>query len=293
MNKNIVLVMDSASTVPLDFIKQENVIGIGINCNYKGKEVIDDFGENFNRKEFYKALKEGEMPTTSQINSFRFEEVFKPLVKEGKSVIYIALGEMMSGTINSARIAVENIKDEYPNADISVIDSMSASFGEGLLGYYAYEMIKEGKTKDEIVNFLEEVKTRTHSFFTVNDLSHLKRGGRISSSAAMVGSLLNVKPILYVNQEGRIVSYSKARGTKKAIAALVEKFKDNINPDEKITVAISYGDNYEDGKLLEESISKFENVEKIITNEEGTIITSHTGPEMVGLFFMGKTREKI
>lgn len=293
MNKNIVLIIDSASTVTLDFIKQENVIGIGINCSYKGKDVIDDFGEKFNRKEFYKALKSGEMPTTSQINSFRFEEVFKPLIKEGKSIIYISLGGALSGTVDSARMAVENIKEEYANADISVIDSMSASLGEGLLGYYAYEMMKQGKTKDEIVDFLEEAKTRTHAFFTVNDLSHLKRGGRISSSAAVVGSLLNVKPILYVSHEGRIVSYSKTRGTKKAIATLVEKFKDNINPDEKITVAISYGDNYEDGKLLEEAIRKFDNVEKIITNEEGTIITSHTGPDMVGLFFMGKLREKV
>jgi DegV family protein with EDD domain len=224
MNRNIVLVVDSASALPLEFIEQENIIGAPIICHFKGKDVEDDFGKTLNIKEFYEGLRDGEMPTTSQINVFRFEEIFRPLAEENKSVIYIGLSSGLTGTVDSAKRAVLNIKEEFPQADINVIDSLCASLGLGLLCYLAYEKIKEGKSKEEIISFVENTKMKVNHYFTVDDLNHLKRGGRISSSAAAVGTLLNVKPVLHMDKQGKLAPLMKVRGRKKAIATLAEKF---------------------------------------------------------------------
>ena len=208
---NTILVIDSGCDLPLKYVKQDNIVPLGLIFNYKGEAVEDDFGENFNLKDFYNALRQGEMPTTSQINSERFVEVFRKYVSEGKSIIYIVMSSALTGTINSANIARETILEEFPSADISIVDSKAASLGEGLLVYHAYEMLKKGSSKEEIVTWLEENKLKINHWFTVSDLNHLKRGGRISSSAAAVGTLLNIKPVLIVDNEGRLTPFSTSR----------------------------------------------------------------------------------
>ncbi len=186
-HSEIILVIDSGCDLPLECIKQDNIVPLGLVCNFKGESIEDDFGIKFTRKDFYDALRQGEMPTTSQINSQRYVDVFRKYVMEKKSIIYIAMSSALTGTINSANIAREMVLEEFPAADISIVDSKCASLGQGLLVYYAYEMLKKGNSKEEIVTWLEENKLKINHWFTVSDLNHLKRGGRISSSAAAVG----------------------------------------------------------------------------------------------------------
>lgn len=291
MNSNIVLVVDSASALPLEFIQQKNVIGAPIICHFKGKDIEDDFGKTLNAKEFYDALRAGEMPTTSQINVFKFEELFRPLVEEKKSVIYIGLSSGLTGTIDSARKAVANLKEEYNDCDVTVIDSLSASLGLGLLCYLAYEKIKEGKSKEEIIEFVENTKLKVNHYFTVDDLNHLKRGGRVSASAAAVGTLLNVKPILHVNNEGKLVPLTKVRGRRKAIGALAEKFIARTNKNEMQTIAIVHGDCLEDAKALESLCRENGNVKECLINFEGPTVASHTGAGLIALYFISNERE--
>lgn len=291
MNKNIVLVVDSASALPLEFIEQENIIGAPIICHFKGKDVEDDFGKTLNIKEFYEGLREGEMPTTSQINVFRFEEIFRPLVEENKSVIYIGLSSGLTGTVDSARRAALNIKEEFPQADINVIDSLCASLGLGLLCYLAYEKIKKGKSKEEIISFVENTKMKVNHYFTVDDLNHLKRGGRISSSAAAVGTLLNVKPVLHMDKQGKLAPLMKVRGRKKAIATLAEKFIERTDKKEMQIISIVHVDCLEDALHLEQLCRENGNVEKCLINFEGPTVASHTGAGLVSLYFIAKERE--
>ena len=285
-----ILVIDSCCDLPIEYIEQENIVSIGLICNLKGNAIEDDFGKEINRKDFYDAIRQGEMPTTSQINSQRYEEVFSRYVGEGKSIIYICMSSALSGTINSANLARANVLEEFSNADISIVDSKCASLGQGLLVYYAYEMLKKGNSKEEIVDFLEENKLKINHWFTVNDLNHLKRGGRISSSAAAVGTLLNIKPVLYVDNQGQLTSFSKCRGRKKAISTLAEKFKERTNPNEMQVIAIGHGDCLEDALALEVLVREHGNVKDVILNYVGTAVGSHTGPEILGLYFMAEER---
>ncbi len=290
INSETVLVIDSGCDLPLDYIGQENIVPIGLVCNFKGETIEDDFGKKFIRKDFYDALRQGEMPTTSQINSQRYVEIFKNYVKQGKSIIYIVMSSGISGTINSANIARETILEDFPEADISIVDSKCASLGQGLLVYYAYEMLKKGSSKDEIVAWTQENKLKINHWFTVSDLNHLKRGGRISSSAATVGTLLNIKPVLFMDNEGLLTPFSKCRGRKKAIHTLVEKFKERTDTNIPQVIAIGHGDCIEDALILEELVRENGNVKDVILNYVGTAIGSHTGPEILGLYFMAKER---
>ncbi len=285
-----ILVIDSGCDLPLEYILQDNIVPLGLVCNFKGEAIEDDFGKNFIRKDFYDALRQGEMPTTSQINSQRFVEVFRKYAKDEKSIIYIVMSSALTGTINSANIAKDTVLEEFPSADISIVDSKCASLGEGLLVYYAYEMLKQGKPKEEIVTWLEENKLKINHWFTVNDLNHLKRGGRISSSAAAVGTLLNIKPVLYVDNEGRLTPFSKCRGRKKAISTLAEKFKEKTDPNKEQVIAIGHGDCIEDALALEALVRENGNVKDVILSYVGTAIGSHTGPEILGLYFIAEER---
>jgi len=285
-----ILVIDSGCDLPLEYIGQDNIVPLGIICNFKGEAIEDDFGKQIIRKDFYDALRQGEMPTTSQINSQRYEEVFRKYVQKGKSIIYIALSSSLTGTINSANLARETILEEFPEADISIVDSKCASLGQGLLIHYAYEMLKQGSSKEEIVAWIEENKLKINHWFTVNDLNHLKRGGRVSSSAAAVGTLLNIKPVLLMDNEGRLTPFSKCRGRKKAINELAEKFKERTDPNKEQVIAIGHGDCIEDALALEALVREHGNVKDVILNYVGTAIGAHTGPEILGLYFIAEER---
>jgi len=291
MNNKLVLVVDSGSDLPIEFINEPNIVGLPIGCNFKGRDMEDYFGQTLDIKEFYDGLRAGEMYTTSQINVYKFEEAFKSIIKEGKSVIYIGLSSGLSGTINNARNAALNLKEEYPDSDITIIDTLSASMGIGLLAYKVYAMMKEDKSKEEIVEFAEGIKLKINHYLTVDDLKHLKRGGRVSSSAATVGTLLNVKPVLHMDNEGKLIPLNKVRGRKKAMLELANKFIERSVGEQQL-ITISHGDCLEDAKALEELCRKSGRVKECIINNLGPTVGSHTGAGLLALFFVGDSREE-
>ena len=285
-----IIFTDSCCDLPIKFVKENNIEVMELRVNLKGEDIPDDLGESINYKDFYKLIRNGEMPTTSQVNIGEFQEKFEKYVNEGYSIIYIGFSSVLSGCINSARLAAENIKLDNENADIRIIDSKSASMGLGLLVFYAAKMLKEGKSKDEIVNWIEENKLKVNHWFTVDDLNHLKRGGRISSSVAIVGTMLSIKPIMHVDNEGRLIPVSKVKGRKKSIKVLQEKIAEKIvNPEEQ-TIFISHGDCLEEAEHLKELITSEIKVKDVIINNIGPVVGSHSGPGTIALFFTGASR---
>jgi DegV family protein with EDD domain len=285
-----VLLIDSCTDLPRSYVEKNEIPVVSLVCNFMGQEYKDDFGKTLSYKEFYAAVRNGEMPSTSQVNVYVYTEIFKKYATEGKSVIYLGFSSALSGSLNSALLARDMICEEIENADITVIDSRSASLGEGLLAYNANEMLKAGASKDEVVSWLETNKLRMNHWFTVDDLGHLKRGGRVSGAAAFVGTLLDIKPILQIDDEGRLIPVSKVKGRKKSIKTLFEMLQENIVSPEEQVIAISHGDCIEDAEYLKEMILKEYKVKNVIINEVGPVIGSHSGPGTVALFFMGSKR---
>lgn len=285
-----IILTDSSCDLPLEFIEENQIPFLGLTCHLSYGDYTDDFGKTLTYKKFYDSVREGEMPTTSQINTYSFEETFRKYAKEGKSVIYIGMSSAISGCINSAIIAKNSILDEIPEADITIVDSKSASIGEGLLIYKSIEMLKNGSSKNEIINWLEENKLKMHHWFIVDNLMHLKRGGRLSYTAATIGTILNIKPIIFINNKGELVNSISVRGRKKAIKTLIKLFEEHSsNPEEEI-VGITHADCIEDALYLKELLTEEFNVKKVIINHVGPVLGSHTGPEMLSLCFLGKER---
>lgn len=288
--RDFVIVVDSACDLPLNIIDKYSMKSVGLKCNFKGNEYIDDFGQSLSYSDFFKGIREGEMPITSQVNSYDFHTLFEDIVKSNKEILYIALSSMLSGTINSARIAKDEILEEYPDADISIVDSKSGSLGEGLLVLKACELKEQGASKLEIIQYLEENSSKVIHAIAMDDLEYLKKGGRISGATAAIGSILNIKPLIKLDSEGKVVSMGKVKGRKKSISALFkeleEKAVDLIN--QKI-VAISHADCIEDAEKLKNMITEKYNIE-VLVNYMGCVIGSHSGADALALYFMGNER---
>ncbi|MCR1949564.1 MULTISPECIES: DegV family protein [unclassified Clostridium] len=285
-----VILTDSCCDLPISFVKENNIEIMQLRVNIKGDDIPDDLGQSIKYKEFYDMIRSGEMPSTSQVNSYTFAEAFKKYSSEGYSIIYIGFSSALSGCVNSARIAKEAVEDEIKSADITVIDTKSASLGLGLIVYYAANMLKNGSTKEEIVNWIEENKLKVNHWFTVDDLNHLKRGGRVSSTVAIVGTMLSIKPIMHVDDEGKLTPVSKVKGRKKSIKELQEKLKEKIVSPEDQTIFISHGDCLAEAEHLRDLILKETKVKEVIINNVGPVIGAHSGPGTLALFFIGNNR---
>ncbi|NMM61323.1 DegV family protein [Clostridium sp. P21] len=286
----LIIMTDASCDLPPDFIDENEVPFLGLTCCFKGKEYEDDFGKSLGREEFYKGLKEGEMPSTSQINEFRFVEKFKELLKQKVPIIYIGMSSGLSGTFNSAKLAREIIMEEYKDADITLIDTRCSSIGQGILVYNAYKMIKENFLKEDIINWIENTKTKVNHWFVVEDLKHLKRGGRISVSKAAIGTLLDIKPIICITEDGTLKNVDSIRGRKRAIKYLIEKLKEQCeNPSEQL-IGIAHGDCLEDARALKKVIENQFKTKNVILSELGLGMASHCGRGMLALCFIGKER---
>ncbi|NLX71378.1 MAG: DegV family protein [Clostridiales bacterium] len=285
-----VIIIDSCSDLPFEYVKQHDIPVVNFTFHFKGNDYTDDLGQTISYKDFYDAIRNGETPTTSQVNAQTYTDMFRKYALEGKSIIYLCFSSALSGSYNNSLLARDMITEEFPEADITIIDTKSASLGEGLLVYHAIDMLEKGASREEIIDWVEENKLKLHHWFTVEDLGHLKRGGRLSGTAAFVGSILDIKPVLNVDDEGRLIPRIKVKGRKKALRTLIEKMEENIiNPEQQV-VAISHGDSPDDADYLAELIrSKFP-VKDIIINSIGPVIGSHSGPGTIALFFFGKNR---
>lgn len=285
-----ILFTDSCCDLPISFVNENNIQVMPIIVNINGEDIPDDLGKSISHKDFYSLIRNGKLPKTSQVNVDTFERNFKKYVREGYSIIYIGFSSALSGCVNSARLAKEIIDEEIKDADITIVDTKSASMGLGLLVYYVANMLKEGKSKEDIVNWLENNKLKVNHWFTVDDLNHLKRGGRVSSTVAIVGTMLSIKPIMHVDNEGRLIPISKVKGRKKAIKVLCDKLKEKIVDSENQTVFISHGDCIQEAENLKGLILSEVKVKEIIINNIGPAVGSHSGPGTLALFFIGNSR---
>lgn len=241
-------------------------------------------------KTFYAKLREGKMSTTSQINASEFEAVFEPILAGGEDVLYIGFSSGLSGTYQSACIARDELAEKYPDRKLYTFDSLCASLGEGLLVYQAAMMKRAGTDIDSLYGWLKENVLKLCHWFTVGDLNHLKRGGRVSTTAALVGTMLGIKPVLHVDDEGHLIPVSKIRGRKQSLDALVQKMAETaIHPGEQ-TVFISHGDCLEDAQYVADQVKAKFGVKHVYINYVGPVIGAHSGPGTVALFFFGNER---
>lgn len=283
---------DSSCDLSPDFIDKYNILLFHITSNLDGIELKDDLGRSYNHHDFYNHLRNGSMPTTSQVNFFTFKEKFLEYAQSNIPLLYIAFSSGLSGTYNSAYIALNEVKEEFPNAPIYIIDSLCASGGVGLLIRYACQMKQAGKTIKEVHAEIEAQKLNVVHVFTVDDLFHLERGGRISHASAFVGTLLNIKPILYVNNEGKLIPYQKCRGRKKALKSLVQHFE-SLNTSTSQPIVITHGDCLEDAQYIAQLLKEEFGVEETYIHFIGPAIGTHSGIGTVALFFLGQQRTPI
>ena len=228
---------------------------------------------------------------TGLVSSGDFEDLFRSILEAGDDILYFSLSKNISGTYNSARIAAEELSESFPDRKIRLIDALNASLAQGILAIYASEMRAKGMSLEETADILSTYPAKMNGVFTVGDLKYLSRTGRISSSAALVGNLLNIKPILRGNKDGFIVQFKKCRGRKAALNTLVSLVCDNIvNPEEQI-IGIAHADAYEDSLYVMEEIRKRVKLRGFINTSYDYCTGSHVGPDTIALFFMAKDRE--
>ena len=259
-----------------------------------GVSYPDDLGESMDFHEFYKKMADGAMTKTSQVNVDEYVTYFEEFLKEGKDILHLCLSSGISGTVNSAMIARDDLQEKYPDRKIYVIDSLAASAGLGLFMDMLADMRDEGKSIDELKEFAEENRLFIHHWFFTTNLTYLVRGGRVTKTAGFVGNLLNICPLLNVNDEGKLIAREKIRTPKKVIRAAVEKMKEHAlngtDYDGKCYISHSDCIDYvnEEVALIEEAFPKLKG--KVNVSYIGTTIGSHTGPGTVALFFFGKDK---
>ncbi|MER2174508.1 MAG: DegV family protein [Carnobacterium sp.] len=285
------IIADSCCDLPLDFIKNNDIEIINLMINMDGKDYLDDMGETFDRDAFFEALKNGAMATSSQVNIGTFLEVFKKYVEKEQPVLFLGLSSALSGSYNNAVTAVEMLKEEYEQVDITIVDSKAACLGEGLLVYEAVNRKNEGQSLEEVVDWLEEYKMKLHSWVTVDDIRHLERSGRISSVSATLGSVLNVKPIIVMNEKGGLVPFAKVRGRKKSLHYLINKTVEGMIDPETQTVFIGHVGVLEEAEWIKKEIESKIKVKDIQVYPYGPTIAAHTGFGSVALFSFGDVRK--
>ncbi|MDO5601513.1 MAG: DegV family protein [Oscillospiraceae bacterium] len=285
------IVTDSSADLSPKQVEEYGLEVIPLTLTLEGKDYKNyPDGREIGFQEFYNTLRGGKMSTTSQVNAQAFKEYFKPLLKNG-DILYLGFSSGLSGTVNSGRMAAEELEEYYPDRKIIVVDTLAASLGQGLLVDYACRMKREGKSIDEVAAWVENNKLRLAHWFTVDDLNHLKRGGRVSGAAAFFGTMLNIKPVLHVDDEGHLIPMEKVRGRKASLDALVDHMIKTGEDLEQQVVFISHGDCLTDAEYVEEQVKKRCHVKDVKINYVGPVIGSHSGPGTMALFFLAKNRD--
>lgn len=282
----------STADMPKEFFDNRNIPFIPFTYSIDGKEYPDDLGQTMSFGEFYKRIEKGAMPVTSQVVPGEFIEFFEPFLKEEKDILHISFSSGLSGTYDSACISRDELLSKYPNRKIIIIDSLAASSGYGMLVDLAADLRDGGSTIDEVCAIIEKNKLKLHHWFFSTDLTHYKRGGRISGPSAAIGTLLNICPLMNVNKEGKLIVRMKVRGKNHAINEIIKKMEQNaekgIDYSGKCFISNSAAleDALRTAKLIEEKFQKLKG--KVVINSIGTVIGAHTGPGTVALYFFGE-----
>ena len=282
------IITDSCCDFPREMIAQLDIDVVQLTLLFRGKEMTNPSDEEI--QTMYNALRAGESASTSAVNPEGWKAAMEPIAASGKDILVMAFSSGLSTTYQSAVIASQELMEQYPQRTIKVVDTLAASLGQGLYVWYACKKRDEGLSLEELCNWCEDHKFNIAHWFTVDDLMYLKRGGRISAATAVLGTMLNIKPILHVDDEGHLVSVSKVRGRKAALDALAKKIAEDGLPGENETVFISHGDCLTDAEYVAKLCKEKYGVQNVIIGYVGAVIGSHSGPGTVAFFFLGKHR---
>ena len=284
-----VIMTDSCCDLPTNLAGELEVLPLRLEL--KGQEYRNYLdGREIGFQAFYNQVRAGEMPVTSAVNVGEFEEAMRPVLESGRDILCLCFSSALSTTYQSAVIAAQGLKESYPDRTVHVVDSLCASRGRGLLVWLCARERERGKTLEELLAYAEETKGKICHWFTVDDLNHLKRGGRVSAAAALFGTMLSVKPVLHVDDQGRLIPMEKCRGRKASLLALVDHMERTAVAPANQTVFISHGDCRADVDFVAEEIRRRFGTKDIRVSYVGPVIGSHTGAGVVALFFLGTER---
>ncbi len=287
--EKFIITTDINSDLPKDPCDTYDIRMMALHYTLDGVEYSGD-DERITPSQFYDAMRKGSMPQTMQVNPAQAKETFEACLAEGYDILHIGFSSALSGSVGSAKVAAEGLAETYPDKTIIVVDSLSASLGQGLLVYKAALMREAGKSLRKTADWVETNKLHFCHYFTVDDLNHLARGGRLKKSAAILGTMMQLKPILRVDDTGHLVPVSKTRGRKQSIQMLVNNMKEKVGHYKNDIVFISHGDCIDDVNLLEEKITAEFGIDNFVVNYVGPTIGAHSGPGTLALFFMGESR---
>lgn len=284
------IVTDTTADLPKSFLEERNIGCLPLSYILDG--VTYGHGVDLEPQEFFGMMRQGKMPTTSQINPEEAYSYLSGLVATEKEILVLPLSSGISGTYNSFRIAAGDVMNEHPDCRIEVVDTLCASLGDGMLIYRCAQMRDQGASLDEVLDWIKNNQFHIVHVFTVDDLFHLMRGGRVSRTAAVLGTLVGIKPMLHMDNEGHLINIDKVRGRKKSLHALVDymELKRRNYKDYDDIVMISHGDCQEDAEYVRDLVKERFGINNFIINSLGPVIGAHTGPGLVALFFMGESR---
>lgn len=282
------IITDSACDLPGSMVAELGITVVPLYVNFRNECLSDSVDDGI--KTIYDGLRAGENASTSAVNPVRWSEAMEPALKAGRDVLVVAFSSGLSTTYQSAVIAGEELKETYPDRTICVVDGLAASLGQGLLIWYACRKRDEGLSVTELAAWVENNKQHLCHWFTVDDLMFLKRGGRVSAATALVGTMLSIKPILHVDDEGHLISVGKVRGRKAAIKALADKVGELGSGYDNSTVFISHGDCAEEAQSLADMLKEKYGIKEVVLGYVGAVIGSHSGPGTIALFFLGDHR---
>ena len=282
------ILTDSCCDFPPQRYRELGLISLPLSITFRGETYPDRNDDSL--RDMYAGLRAGEAASTAAANPQQWEEALEPVLASGEDALILAFSSGLSTTYQSACIAAEEMKERFPERKILVVDSLCASLGQGLLAYYAARKRDEGLGLEALKAWLEDNKLHLCHWFTVNDLMYLKRGGRINAATAIMGTMLSIKPILHVDNEGHLISVGKARGRKASIAALADKAAELGQGYDNSLMFISHGDCREDAQALAELVKERCGAKEVYINYVGAVIGSHSGPGTLALFFLGQHR---
>ena len=289
--RDFVLMTDSSCDLPAKMADELGLTVLPLSFTMGGKTYVNYLdGREMSSARFYERLRDDASVVTAGVNFEAALEAMEKVLKEGKDILCLAFSSALSCTYSSFLSASQELREKYKDNKIYVVDTLSASLGQGLLVYLTAQEKKKGKTIDEVRDFAESTRLHLCHWFTVDDLNHLRKGGRISAATAMIGSILSIKPIMHMDDQGCLVAVSKTQGRKRSIRALLEHMTDTAIEPQKQTVFISHGDCLEDANFLADRIRETLGVKDIMISPVGPVIGAHSGPATLALFFLGTAR---
>lgn len=284
-----VIFTDSGCDIKNEILQQWGVTSISLTFRFDGDDT-EYTNDGMAPADFYQKMREGGIAKTSAINAATFKEAFESALGEGKDVLYLAFSSGLSTTYQSACIAANELKESYPDRKVLTVDTLCASAGQGMVVYLTAKEQQNGADIEQAAAYAEMIKVGLCHWFTVDDLVYLKRGGRVSPTVAFVGNMLGIKPILHVDDAGKLISISKVRGRKAAIKALAAKYDELAKDPKDSLIYISHSDCEADAKTLAEMIEQTHGVKTEIITDVGPVIGAHSGPGTLALFFIGTER---